>query len=196
MKKKIQQLLGEAKGKMNGYVALLAFRYSNLCVKADAMSLLPVTVKVDGEELNIESVADVGSPKEDVLAVVPKDPVYLYEIGKGVMEAHPEFKMDILQNEKSDDEEDKSLTFTMPEVDKNRRDILNNGVEGLFNQCKAKVDTILEQYTAKIGTELMGADLSVIDSVKDKLKDFYGFYDDLMKKLTDTSSPSFSSDTP
>ena len=79
----VQRLFGEAKGKMNGYVALLAFRYSNLCVKADVMALLPVTVTIGGENTNIEQVADVAVAKENVLAVVPKDPAHLYAIGQG-----------------------------------------------------------------------------------------------------------------
>ena len=52
--KDIQRLLSEAKSKMNGYVALMMLRYGNLCVKADAISLLSVTVKMNGQESNIE----------------------------------------------------------------------------------------------------------------------------------------------
>ena len=69
----IVRLLGEAQGKMNGYVALLALRYSNLCVKAEAASLLSVTITLDGQNMNIEDVADVALPDQNVLAVVPKD---------------------------------------------------------------------------------------------------------------------------
>ena len=186
MKRQIQQLLGEAKGKMNGYVSLMVFRYSNLCVNADAASLLPVTIVIDDEEMNIEAVADVGIPDENVLAVIPKDPDNLFAIGKGVMKAHPEFRMDLVQNENSDDEEDKYLTFTMPEVDKNRHDLLIDGVDGLYQQCETRVSAVLDIYSVRIGKELVGVDPSVIDAVKDQLQELHDFFKDLMEKATET----------
>lgn len=183
--REIQRLLGEAKSKMNGYVALLMLRYGNLCVKADAISLLSVTVQMNDQESNIEGVAEVGILQDDVLAVVPKSPAYLQHIVKGVMLAHPEFKMDIVQPEESKDEDDRYLTFTMPEVDKARHDILNEGVDALNKQCTAKIDTIFEQYTAKIAEKMIGANPEAIDKVKDMLKEVYDFYNDICKKQTD-----------
>jgi ribosome recycling factor len=184
MNKEIQRLLGEAKNKMNGYVALLSFRYSNLCVKADPVALLPVLVIIDGEEKNIEEVAEVSIPKDDVLAVVPKDSELLFDIGKGVKKAHPEFKMDLVQKEGSDDEDDKYLTFTMPKVDKDRHDLLEEGVDGLHDQCKARVDLVLEQYGVKIAKAMEGADIESIDYIKNQLQELHKFFDDLMEKLT------------
>ena len=185
MNKEIQRLLGEAKNKMNGYVALLSFRYSNLCVKADPVALLPVLVIIDGEEKNIEEVAEVSIPKDDVLAVVPKDSELLFDIGKGVKKAHPEFKMDLVQKEGSDDEDDKYLTFTMPKVDKDRHDLLEEGVDGLHDQCKARVDLVLEQYGVKIAKAMEGADIESIDYIKNQLQELHKFFDDLMEKLTE-----------
>ena len=166
-----QRLLGEAKSKMNGYVALLMLRYGNLCVKADATSLLSVTVQMNNQECDIEKVADVGTLQDDVLVVAPKSPNFIQYIGKGVMLAHPEFKMDIVQPDNSKDEDDRYLTFTMPEVDKTRHDLLNEGVDTLNKQCTAKLDTIFEQYTAKIVEKMVGADPEMIDKVKDMLKE-------------------------
>lgn len=184
MNRKIQKLIGDAKGKMNGYVALLKLRYGNLCVKADVISLLPVTIVIGNEEFNIEDVAEAGILKEDVLAVIPKDSDDLFDIGKGIMKAHPEFKMDIVQNERSDDEKDKYLTFTMPEVNKDRHDLLETGVKGLHEQCKARIDAVLEIYTVRITKELKGAAPAEIDDAKDKLKEIYDFYNETMESLT------------
>lgn len=183
---KIQQYLAEAKSKMNGYVALMMLRYGNLCVKADAISLLSVTVKMNGQENNIENVADVAILQDDVLAVAPKSPAFIQQIGKDVLLAHPEFKMDIVQPENSEKEEDKYLTFTMPEVDKSRHDLLNEGVDALNEQCTAKLDAIFSQYTAKIVKEMAAADPKTIDKVKDMLKEVYDFYNDICKKQTDS----------
>ena len=184
MKRNVIQLLGEAKAKMNGYVGLLTLRYANLCVKAEAASLLPVTIVVDNEEMNIEQLAEVGIPKEDVLAVVPKNRDLLFDIGKGVMTAHPEFKMDIVQNENNDDEEDKYLTFTMPEVNKDRHDLLESGVDGLHDQCKTKIDAVMEQYTARLVQEMAGATPEIIDEVKEQLEELYDFYDKTLEQMT------------
>ena len=169
---------------MNGYVALLMLRYGNLCVKADATSLLSVTVQVNNQECDIEKVADVGTLQDDVLVVAPKSPNFIQYIGKGVMLAHPEFKMDIVKPENSKEEDDRYLTFTMPEVDKARHDLLNEGVDTLNKQCTAKLDTIFEQYTAKIVEKMVGADPEMIDKVKDMLKEVYDFYNDICKKQT------------
>ena len=182
---RIQTLLGEAKGKMNGYVALLALRYGNLCVKADPISLLPVTVDVNGEEMNIESVAQVGIVQEDVLGVVPKKADFLYQIGKGVQEAHPEFKMDVVNPKDSNDSDDQYLTFTMPEVDKARHEVLTDGVKALHDQCQAKVDATYQYYATRVAVETADADPSIVDAVKDQLKELYDFYNDKLKQVTD-----------
>lgn len=183
--KNIQRLLGEAKSKMNGYVTLLMLRYMNLCVKADAASLLSVSVRMKGQDQNIEKAADVGILQENVLAVIPKDSNLIQEIGKGVMKAHPEFKMDIVQAENSQDEEDKYLTFTMPEVDKARHDLLMEGVDTLKDQCTTKLDAIFSFYTTKIAEELTGADPKAIEKVSDMLKEVSDFYNDTCKTQTD-----------
>ena len=59
--------------KMAGYHALLSYRYSNLCVKADPTSLLSVTLVMGSTEKDIEEVAEVAKPKDDYhLIVIPK----------------------------------------------------------------------------------------------------------------------------
>ena len=54
--------IDEAQKRMSGYIALLNYRFKNLCVKADIAALLPVSVYANGEELNIEDVANVNMP--------------------------------------------------------------------------------------------------------------------------------------
>ena len=182
----VQRLFGEAKGKMNGYVALLAFRYSNLCVKADVMSLLPVTVTIDGEDTNIENVADVAVPKDDMLAVMPKDPDHLDAIGQGVMDAHPEFLKDVVQNGKSEDEDDQYLTFTMPDVDEERFALLNDSVATLYEQCKTKLNDVHEQYSKLINEKLKEESSEASEEVKKQLKELYDYYDKTSHNMTET----------
>ena len=181
----IQRLLGEAKSKMNGYVALLMLRYGNLCVKADAIAMLSVSVNNNGQESDIEKVADVGTLQDDVFAVIPKEPSLIHEIGKGVMLAHPEFKMDIVKPENSKEEDDRYLTFTIPEVDKARHDLLNEGVDALNDQCVSKINAVFSQYSVKIAERMKNMDPEAINKVKDILKEVFDFYNDTCKKQTD-----------
>ena len=182
----VQRLFGEAKGKMNGYVALLTFRYSNLCVKADAISLLPVNVTIDGEDTNIENVADVAIPKNTVLAVIPKDTAHLNAIGNGILNAHPEFVMEVVQNKKSNDEEDKYLTFTMPEVDEVRHAELSDGVESLYKQCKTRLDNVYHHYGEMIDENMEESSAKEKEEVSNQLKDLYDYYNRLCEQMTET----------
>lgn len=182
----VQRLFGEAKGKMNGYVALLTFRYSNLCVKADAISLLPVNVTIDGEDTNIENVADVAIPKNTVLAVIPKDTAHLNAIGNGILNAHPEFVMEVVQNKKSNDEEDKYLTFTMPEVDETRHSELSDGVDSLYKQCKTKLDHVFHQYGDLINGKMQENSAKEKEEVSNQLKELFDYYDQLCEQMTET----------
>ena len=86
--------IDSAQKKMSGYIALMNYRFKNLCVKADPISLLPVTIYVDTYEYNMEDVANVNKPNDYQLGVYPKDPNNLQAILQGLYEAHPEFKME------------------------------------------------------------------------------------------------------
>lgn len=182
----IQNLLGEAKGKMNGYLTLLMLRYGNLCVKADATALMSTTVTINDQDNDLESVAHVGILQEDVFAVAPKESAYIQEIGKGVMKSHPEFIMELVHPEGSTDNEDDYLTFKMPEVDDARHAMLMTGVETLNAQCATKLNAVFTLYSAKIATKMVGQDPKTIEEVTEMLKEVYDFYNDTCKSQTDT----------
>ena len=170
---------------MNGYVTLLMLRYANLCVKADATSLLSASININGQENDIEAVAQVGILQENELAVAPKQPAFIQQIGAGVMKAHPEFKMEIVQPEDSNDEDDRFLKFTMPEMDDARHDLLLEGVEVLNDQCVNKVNAVFTIYSAKISEKMVGQDPQAIEDVVNMLKEVFDFYNDIIKTQTD-----------
>ena len=179
MRKSIALTLGEASSKMSGHVALLNYRYLNLCVKAEAASLLIVTVEYDGHNLDIEQVADVASPREDQLQVYPKSPDMLAPISKAIAAVHPEFKQEVIKEENNngssssgkEEDEDKSILLTMPEVDKNRRDALMEGVKLLYDETTAELTAIYETYTQKALIQLMDGKAEEIDECKKALDD-------------------------
>lgn len=183
MRKSTAITLGELESKLSGYVGLLQFRYSNLCVEADPVSLMPVTVEYDGDSFDIEKVADVAIPRDDQLQVYPKDPLLLLTIGKAIAEYHPEFKQEIVEDKDEDEsstsnedknenkDENKSLLLTMPEVNKDRRDVLMDGVKVLYEQLKPTLDTNIQVYTQRVVTELAGASVSEIDEAKESIEE-------------------------
>ncbi len=181
MRKSIAITLGEASSKMSGHVALLNYRYLNLCVKAEAASLLIVTVEYDGNNYDIEQVADVASPREDQLQVYPKSQDLIVPICKAIANVHPEFKQEVVKDEEengnsksspeNEEEEEKSILLTMPEVDKNRRDALMEAVKLLYDETTAELSAIYETYTSKAIIQLMDGKAEEIDECKKALKD-------------------------
>ncbi len=195
MRKNTALTLGELESKLSGYVALLQFRYSNLCVEADPASLMPVSIEVDGVNYDIENVADVALTREDQMQVYPKDPGLLFSIGKAIAEYHPEFKQEIVEekdeedskngsssaSEEEDEDANKSILLTMPEVNKDRRDVLMDGVKVLYEQLKTTMDTNIQYYTQQVVTDLAGAPVSEINEAKEGVKDIKEQHYDLAK---------------
>ena len=164
--------LNSAEKKMAAYMTLLNFRYMNLCVKAEAGSLIPVTVNILGEDMNIEDVAEVGIPDDYHLAVIPKNDEYLESIIQAVAFAHPEFKLD-MKSTKMGAEERKMLEYEMPQVDKNRYDLLTQAVKSLYDEATVKIDQVYVDEKAGY-TELLSQkpeDLDEVNSELDRIHD-------------------------
>ncbi len=175
MRKSTALTLGEASTKMSGYAALLNYKYLNLCVKAEPVSLLSVTVEYDDKEFNIEDVADVTGPRKDQLQVYPKASELTYYIGKAIAKIHPEFKQEIVEEENNDStkegEEEKSILLTMPKVNKDRRDALMDAVKAFYEEAKTNLTTNYEVYTQQVLFKLMDASAEEIDEAKKSLED-------------------------
>ncbi len=175
MRQTITKTLSEARSKLNAYTSLLNLRYANLCIEADAQALLPVTVKIDDNEQNIEDVALISNPQKDQFAIYPKDQLDIPDITKAIMQAHPEFKMEVKdwddypEQFKEEGEEFKYLLFTMPEVNKDRRDLLVNGVKVLHGQWEAKFQEVKTSSAARITACMAGEDEEVVKGVMEQL---------------------------
>ena len=158
-------------------MSLLNYRFINLCVKADVASLLAVTVTAD-KEYNIEDVAQIATPDDYKLDVYPKVNDYLQPIIEGIFEIHPEFKMEIQQVEYSEDPKDKHLLYTMPEVNKDRYDLLTNTAKAFYEECKLEIDKECALHTTAL-PELAGK-MSVedIEEIKEVLEHTINEYHD------------------
>ena len=161
----------KAQKKMSGYIGLLSFRYMNLCVKAEIASLLPVTVFVNGQETNIEEVANVNMPNEFQLGVYPKEPDQLSDIIAAIYEAHPEFKMEKKSTGDTEDESSQFVLYTMPEVDKDRHDLLMDAVKSLYDECRVRLKTIYGEYQARFAELLVKVSPKEAEDAKKALDD-------------------------
>ena len=182
MRKSIEALISEMKSKMSGYAVMLQYRYMNLCVKAEPAALLSFTVTDDeGEETNLEEVASAGLANDYQFEIYPNDPKMVFAICKGIKEAHPEFKIDT-RTEESDEESEENqvvIVCTMPEVNKDRHDLLIEGVDTLYDQCKAKLDANHVTYKARLTAKLVGSSEDDIQEAEDELEKVYKTHDDI-----------------
>ena len=182
MRKSIEALISEMKSKMSGYAVMLQYRYMNLCVKAEPAALLSFTVTDDeGEETNLEEVASAGLANDYQFEIYPNDPKMVFAICKGIKEAHPEFKIDT-RTEESDEESEENqvvIVCTMPEVKKDRHDLLIEGVDTLYDQCKAKLDANHATYKTRLTAKLVGSSEDDIQEAEDELEKVYKTHDDI-----------------
>ena len=136
--------IDSAQKKLSAYVTLLSYRYMNLCVKAELGALMPVNVYIGDESYNIEDVANIYSPDEFQFEVYPKNENNQQAIIQGVYEAHPEFKMEMKHDGGS------YILYTMPVVDENRHDLLQNAIKGLYEECCGRIDAIHAEFKSRM----------------------------------------------
>lgn len=155
MKVAIESIIHEMEVKLGGYVSLLMYRYANLCVKADPMSLLSTIVEDEEQgDMTIEQVAGVLMPDEYHLKLVPFDPRFNFTLCRAIAKEHPEFKQELVIPGDGAEEDERYLILTMPEVNKERHDVLVEGVNVLYDGCKAQMIKTSAHYRAKLVPKL------------------------------------------
>lgn len=157
---------------MDGYTGLLICRLHNLCVKAHPIALIPVLIDLWGEQKVFEEVADCAIPDDDHIEAYPKNEEFLFAIGKGVLEVHPEF---ILKEKttKVADKDLRFLSFKIPPVDKNRRDILNNAVDAFYTEAKGQYADTKAKYYPQLLSNLQDEAKEELDNYKKRFEDAY-----------------------
>ncbi len=186
MRQSVLKIIEEAKSRWSGYSALLAYRLMNICIKAEPAALLSFKVDWAGAERNIEDVAKAWNPKKDQFQIFPNDEESIPAICKGIMTAHPEFKIDIVETDSGEGEDAvKSILCTMPEVDKNRRDVMMQMVDACCQDIMPKLDVSYEKYKVDLATKLVGETDEHVDEAKNELKNLYTVLADNNKKLRD-----------
>ena len=195
MRRSIKLIIGEMDAKLTGHAALLNYRYMNLCVKAEPMSILSIIVTdIEGNALNIEDVADCIQRDEFSFEFVPKEMEMLPFIQKGIAETHPEFKQEVIKPEGDDHyfypdtpeyDEERHLVCTMPEVDDNRYDALKQSVKALYDERKVEMDKIKAEYTQTIADRTAELPKDEADEAKNRLEELCNQYSDIIKQYRD-----------
>lgn len=196
MRRSIKIIIGELDGKLTGHAALLNYRYMNLCVKAEPAALLSFTITdIEGNTYKIEEVADTLMPDDYSFEFVPKEMEMLPFIQEGIAEAHPEFKQKVIKPEADDRyfypdtpeyDQERHLICTMPEVDKNRYDLLKQSVKALYDERVVEMDKLKAEYTKTLSDKTAGLPKEEVDEAKDKMEALCKQYADLSKQYRDT----------
>ena len=180
MKRSISNQYDQLQEKLKGYVAMMNFRYINLCIKADPVSLIPVKVNVEGTEKNLEQVAMTAKKDDYRFWIVPKYDEDKDSICKGIAKVHPEFKQkeDTLKIEGiSEDGEAYDVHYielTMPDVDDNRYNALKDAVDVVYQECKTLMEAAVSKAKAEIAFLSVGEpkeDIDGINKVVDNLNE-------------------------
>ena len=161
--------------KLSGYLMLFNYRLCNYCVKAEPTAMLPVSVMLGGRDYNFEEVADAARPDEYTFDVFPKNQNNLQAIVKGVFDIHPEFKMEIREDKTESGEVRRHIIYTMPEVDDERRDLLNGITKTFHRECLSSFDVCYakEQKTLLDMITQMKLSASEADEAKTASKSIY-----------------------
>lgn len=149
----------------------LSYRFASyLCVYAEPMTLLPIVV--NGSKL--EDLVDIAIPEKDKFQFFMKRENDLPMIRQAMEDEHPEFLVEIKQDyfyENQMDAED-TLLFTMPPVNKDRRDLLLQGVDLLYNDALGRFEIQKGQCVATL-TKSLATQPDMLDDAKNDLDDLY-----------------------
>ena len=142
------------------------------------MALLPVKVLIEGELQNIEKCADVGKDNDYQFMVFPKYEEDLGQIAKGILEVHPEFKVEgktmpiesVDENGNDQTVDVKYLLLTMPVVNDDRYKVLKDGVDAIYQDCKIQMESANNISKAKFAELALGETKEDLDKLDKELK--------------------------
>ena len=177
--------ISEFQKKLNGYNMLFNYRMTNLCVKVEPTALMPVTVILANAEYNLEEVADIIKVDDFSIDVYPKNQNNLQQVIDGIFDVHPEFKME-LKTDKAETEggEDKHHAFyTMPEVNKDRRDLLNDLTKTFHKECQVNLDATYAELQVRLVEPYTKMSPAEIDEARQGFENIFNKAKEMCDKL-------------
>lgn len=171
--------------KARGYNMMFNYRMMNLCVKAEPGALVPVIVTVGGKDYNLEEVAQIRRPDDYVFEIRANNSDYLQNIIDGIMDVHPEFVFEMKTEKDIEDKDVNYAQYTMPEVDKDRYDLLSETTKAFYNECLVSIDAVYAQKEAKLAEVAVHAPAEDVQQIKDELDEYYNNAKDEAQKMRD-----------
>lgn len=148
---KTRQFIEQTDKQWTGYAMLLSYRFANLCIKAEEMSLLPFMIEIEGSTMKLEQVAKVTKPEWNQLVIYPCDEDILVNIVTAVTQVHPEFKQNIKRMLLLNGVDTGNvLELTMPEVNKDRHNALVNATKVQYNECKTNIEKVFQKALGEV----------------------------------------------
>ena len=186
---------------LSNFSAIFSYRIKNLCVKAEEAALLPVKVMIEGELQNLEKCAIIAKEGDYDFMIFPKYEEDMMQIGQGILAVHPEFKqkidtmkVDTIDKDGNPKQADAHfIRVTMPEVNDDRYDVLNDGVKVAYEACKAQMqvaNTKADVQLAKLTEGETKENIDLIKQERDKLNKQWNehrdkLYEDKLKEIKD-----------
>ena len=186
MKRSVSNQYDILSEKLTNLSAVFSYRLKNLCVKADPVSLLTIEVNIEGELQKLEDCTTCAQNDDYSFIIVPNYEDDMDQLSLGILRAHPEWKqerqtMKVNSKDMNGNDKEKEVPYilcTMPEVNDDRYDILKEGVDMCYNDCKTKMDAAITASDLKLEVELVGES----DESKEEIK---GAFDYLKKEWED-----------
>lgn len=183
----ILDILNNMEGRLYGYCTLLAYRYMNLCVKSEPVSLLSSQAVIDGNYYQLENVIRLTKPDDSCLHLFPIDQMLIPNICQAILLEHPEFKQDIVDDPYAKKESDdkpvpKMIVLTVPPVDKDRKDDMLDMVNALFEDCDKRMKLDFDVAAAKAGIAAVSLPKETQEETKKAFEDSYNNFVEQAKK--------------
>ena len=191
MKRALSNQYDQLYEKLKGYVAMLNFRYLNMCIKVEPASLIPVKVNIEGSEKNLEQVAMVTKKDDYRFWILPKYDDDMKAICEGIAKVHPEFRQKEMTMKIEGLEGDgtshdvRYLQLTMPEVDDKYYKALKDAVDVFYDQCKTLMEAAANQAKAEIAVKSVGEPKEDVDSNKKEVDKLIKSSEESRDKLRD-----------
>lgn len=154
--------------------AQFAYRLMNLCVKSEPVSLLPITAVIDGEQMKLEECAKVSKDDDYTFKIFPDYSSDIPALAQAIFRAHPEFKQEMLTQDVEYIDEDGQeqvekmnyILLTMPEVNDERYDVLNDGVKAVYEDTKVKMENVIANADAKMADLMKDESEAEVEKLK------------------------------
>lgn len=168
--------------KLTNLVAMMDYKFKNICVKAEEVSLLPITARIEGEDKKLEECATIAKEDDYHFMIFPKYDEDMQDVAVGIARAHPEFlqerkSMPVTVHDRDGKERDIDANYillTMPVVDDDRYDVLKQAVDVEYNLCKEQMEGanfVAQGKFATLSTSETKEDLDILKEELDKLND-------------------------